>query len=177
MIREDRRARLARPPPAPLVPHRREPRQQAGIEEGLVDAKAVVAVGRVPGVGGLAAAEMTEGITPAGALERVDPSPLALVEARDLLVDNGPAGVRVAEEQGGAVPPALRHREDGVEKVPLPAGDAVGNVHGPERERTGRGHRREKPAPGLARRVTLPEAAERPARGHEEAIRACRGGI
>src|SRR5437870_6757381 len=167
MIGEDRSARLPRPPPAPLVSHPREPRQQAGIEEGLVDAEAVAGIRRVPGVGGLAAAEVTEGITPARALERVDPSPLALVEGRDLLVDTGPAGVRVAEEQGGAVPPALRHREGGVEKAPLPAGDAVGNVHGAERERTGRGHRREKPAPGLARRVTPPEAAERPARGPE----------
>src|SRR5262249_56808828 len=96
-------------PPPPGMLHPQEARQQRGVQERLVDAKAVPGIRRIPGVGARWTVQVTKGIAPAGAIEALHPGAFALVEARGLLVYARAARVRFAETHSGRAAPRFRH--------------------------------------------------------------------
>src|SRR5688572_17644624 len=61
---------------APLVARVANTREHGAVDEGLVDPEAVPAIGRVPRVGALLAAEMPERVAPARPLDPVNPPAL-----------------------------------------------------------------------------------------------------
>src|SRR5499425_1463337 len=114
-----RRAGTSRRHHAPLVRGRAQPRLKRAIDEGLVDAEAVAAVRRVPGVGALARPEEAKRVDPSRGLEAAYPAVLLRVESWHFLVEIDQARVGVAHEESRSPTPRVGHAEDGVEEGKL----------------------------------------------------------
>src|SRR5215813_7113038 len=94
-----RRAGTSRGHHAPRVRGGAQPRLKCAIDEGLVDAEAVAAVRRVPGVGALARPEEAKRVDPSRGLEASYPAVLLRVEGRHFFVEIDQPGVGVAHEE------------------------------------------------------------------------------
>lgn len=105
------------------------------MEEGLVEPEAVAPVRRVSGERSrVVAMPQPMRVRPDG-VHRLHPLRVALIEDRRLLVDLGPSGVGVADQQRAAAAPAISERQQRVQERQFAAGDVVGCVQRPQRER------------------------------------------